>query len=163
MYLTLSNIRLKIYELDPTYFLSTSGLAWQATLKKNNVKLDLLTDINMLLMVEKGLTGRICHAIYRYVKASNKHMKNYDRNKGSSYLKYWGINLYGWAMSQKLPANDFKWVEETSQFNEDFMKSYNDDSNEIYFFQVDVQYLENLHNLHNDLLFFPKRMKIEKN
>ena len=74
-------------------------------------------------------------------------MKNYDKNKESTHLKYWDRNnLYGWAMSQKLPLGGFKWVEETSQFNEDFIKTDNDVSNEGYFLEVHVQYPENLHN-----------------
>ena len=79
----------------------------------------------MLLMVEKGIKGGIWHAIHRYAKANNNHMKNYDENKESSYLKYCDVNnLYGWAMSQKLPLNGFKWVKETPHFNEDFIKGY---------------------------------------
>ena len=65
-------------------------------------------------------------------------------------------------MSQKLPVNDYKWVEETSQFNEDFIKIYNEDSDVRYFIEADVQYPEKLHELHNDLSFLPKRTKIEK-
>ena len=85
------------------------------------------------------------------------------KNKESSYLKYWDVNdLYGWAMSQKLLLDGFKWVEETSQFNEDFIKSYNEDSNIWLFTEADVQYPEKLRELHNDLPFFPERMKIEK-
>ena len=78
----------------------------------------------MLSMVEKGLRGGICHIIHRYVKANNKYMKDYDKNKESSYLKYWDVsNSCGWAMSQKLPVGGFKWVENTSpQFSKDFMK-----------------------------------------
>ena len=72
---------MKTYELDPAKFLSAPGLAWQAVLKKTKVKLDLLTEIDMLLMVEKGNRGGICHSIYRYVKANNKYMKDYDKNK----------------------------------------------------------------------------------
>ena len=90
---------LKIYHLDPVNFLSAPGLAWQATLKKIEVKLELLTDIDMLLMVEKGIRRGIFHTIHRYAKANNKYMKEYDKNKESSYLKYWNVNtLYGWAM-----------------------------------------------------------------
>ena len=108
---------IEIYELDPAHFLSAPGLAWQACLKKTKVELELLTDIDMLLMVEKGTRGGICQAIHRYAKANNKYMKNYDKNIESSYLMYLDANsLYGWAMSQKLPANGFKWVEELSQF-----------------------------------------------
>ena len=114
-------------------------------------------------MVEKGIRGGICHSIYRYAKANNKYMKDYDKNKESSYLQYWDVNnLYGWAMSQKLPVNNFEWIKDTSQFNEDFIKNYNEESDEGYFLEVDVQYLEKLHELHNDLPFLPERMKIEK-
>ena len=116
---------LKICHLDPVKFLSAPGLAWQAVLKKIEVKLELLTDINMLLMVEKGIRGGICHAIRRYAKADNKYMKDYDKNKESSYLKYWFVNnLYGWALSQKLPVNKFEWIEDTSQLSEDFTNNY---------------------------------------
>ena len=98
----------------------------------------------MLIMVEKGIIGGICHAIHQYAKANNKYMKDYDKNKESSYLKYWDVNnLYGWAMSQKLPVNKFEWVEDTSQFNEDFIKNYNEESDEGYFHKVDVQYQKN--------------------
>ena len=92
-----------IYELDPAHFLSTSGLAWRACLKKTEVRLELLTDVDMLLMVEKGIRGGICHAIYRHGKGNNKYMKNYDKNKELLYILYLDANnLYGWAMSQKL-------------------------------------------------------------
>ena len=117
---------LEIYELDPIYFVSAPGLAWQACLKKTEVKLELITDYDMLLMIEKGIRDKICEATYRYVKANNKSMKNYDKNIESSYSKYLDANnLYGWAMSQKLPINGFKWVkqEKNFKFNEDFMKN----------------------------------------
>ena len=87
-------------------------------------------------MVEKGIRGGICHATHRYAKANSKYMKDYDKNKESSYLKYWNVNnLYGWAMSQNFPVNNFEWIEDTSQFNEDFKKSYNEDSNQRYFLE----------------------------
>ena len=114
---------INIYELDPAKFLSAPGLACKAALQKTKVKLDLLTDIGMLLMVEKGIRGGICHSIYRYSKANNKYMKNYDKNKELSYIQYWDVNnLYGCGMSQKLPVNNFEWIKDTSQFNEDFIK-----------------------------------------
>ena len=75
---------IEIYELDPAHFLSAPGLTWQACLKKTEVKLELLTENDMLLMVEKGIRGGMCHAIHRYAKANNKYMKNYDINKESS-------------------------------------------------------------------------------
>ena len=117
----------------------------------------------MLLIVEKGIRGGICNTIHRYAKANNKYLKNYNKNKESSYLKYWdGNNLYSWAMSQKLSVNKFEWIEETSHFNEDFIKNYNEESDEGYFLEVDVQYPEKLHELHNDLPFLPERKKIKK-
>ena len=107
------NTCLKVYELDPAHFLSAPGLAWQACLKKTGIELELLTDYDMLLMIEEGIRGGICHSIQRYAKANNKYMKNYDENKESSYIQYLDVNnLYGWAMSQKLPVNDFKWIED---------------------------------------------------
>ena len=114
-------------------------------------------------MVKKGIRGGTCRSIYRYSKANNKYMIDYDKNKKSSYIEYWILNnLYGWAMSQKLPVDNIEWIKDTSQFNEDFIKNYNEESDEGYFLEVDVQYLEKLHELHNDLPFLPERMKIEK-
>ena len=157
------NMCLKIYKLDPTRFLSAPGLAWQAALKKTKVKLDLLTDIDMLIMVEKGIRGGICDSTYRYAKANNKYMKDYDKNKESLYLQYWDVNnLYGWAMFQILPVYNFEWIEDTSQFNIDFIKNSNGGSDEGYFLEVDVQYLEKVHEPHKDLPILPEKIKIEK-
>ena len=95
------NMYLKMYELDSAKFLEATGLPWQAPLKKNEMKLDLLSDIDMLLIVEKGTRGEICYSIYQYVKANSKYMKDYDKNKDSPYFQYWDVNnLYVWAMSQ---------------------------------------------------------------
>ena len=117
----------------------------------------------MLLMVEKGVRGGICHYIYLYAKADNKCMKDYDQNKGLSYLQYWDVNyLNGWAMSQYLAVNNFEWIKHTPQFNEDFIKSYNRKSDKGHFLKVDAQYTGKLHELHNDLPFLPDRMKIMK-
>ena len=94
------NTCIKVYELDPAHFLSLPGLTWQACLKKTNIKLELLTDYDMLLMVEEGIRGGICHSIHIYARENNKYMKNYDENKESSYIQYLDANnLYGWAMS----------------------------------------------------------------
>ena len=111
-------------------------------------------------MCEKGMRGGICHAIHQY--ANNKYMKNYGKNKESSYLKYWDVNnLYGWAMSRKLPVNGFNWIKDLSESDEGIIKSYNEKSKEGYFLEVDIQYQENLH-FQNDLPFLPGRMDIEK-
>ena len=117
----------------------------------------------MLFKVEKGIKGGICHAINQYAKANNKYMKDYDKNKESLYLKYWDVNnSYGWAMLQKFPVNKSEWIEDTSSFNEDFIKNYNEESDEEYFLEVDVQYPEKLNELHNDLTFSPEKMKLQK-
>ena len=79
---------LKVYELDLAHFLSLPGLAWQACLKKTSIEFELLTDYDMLLMVEEGIRSGICHAIHRYAKANNKYMSNYDENEESSYIQY---------------------------------------------------------------------------
>ena len=90
------NMCIEIYELDPAKSFSVPGLAWQAIFKKTKVKLDLLTDIDLLLTVEKGIRGGIFHSIYQYANANNKYMKDYDKNKESLYLQYWEVNnLYG--------------------------------------------------------------------
>ena len=90
-------------------------------------------------------------------------MKNYDKNKESPYIQYCGVNnLYVWAMSQKLSVNNFEWMKDTSQFNEDFIKNYNEESDEGYFLEVDIQYLEKLNELHNNLPFLSERTKIGK-
>ena len=117
----------------------------------------------MLLMAEEGIRGGICHSIHRHAKANNKYMKNYDESKESSYIQYLDANnLYGWAMSQKLPVNTFKWVEDISRINEEFIRNYNENSNKGYIVEIDVKYPQKLHNLHSDLPFLPKRMKIDK-
>ena len=151
------------YHLDPAKVLSAPGLAWQEALKKAGAKLELLTDIDILLMVEKGIRGGICHASHRYVKANNKYMKDDDKNKEWSYIKYWDVsNLYTWEMSQNFPVKKFGWIGDTSKFNEDFIKNYNEESNEEYFLKVDVQYPKKLHEFYNDWPFLLERMKIEK-
>ena len=104
------NICIEIYELDPAYFLAVPGLAWEACLKKTEIELEFLTDIDTLLMVEKGIRAGICHAIHRYTKANNIYKENYAENEDLSYLIYLDANtLYGWTMSQKLPLDGFKW------------------------------------------------------
>ena len=134
---------LKEYELDPAHFLSLPGLAWQACLKKTNIELELLTDYDMLLMVEKGIRGGICHSIQRYTKANNKYMKRYNKDKESSYVQYLDANnLYGWAMSKTLPTNRFKWLdtlETSNKIDEEFIKNYNENDNIGYILEVDVK------------------------
>ena len=117
----------------------------------------------MLLLVEKVIRVGICQSINRYVKANNKYMKDFDINKESSYLVYCDVkNLYVWIVSQKVPVNDFKWVEDILNIWESFLKSCNDKSNEGFFLKVDVQYPKKLYDLLNDLPILPEKIKIEK-
>ena len=117
----------------------------------------------MVLMIVNGMRGGICHAIHQYAKAYNKYMKNHDVNKEFLFLKYWDMNnLYVWEISQKFPVNGFMWVENTCQFNEDFIKNYNEDRDEGYFLEFDVLYSKKLHGLYNDLPFLLERLKIQK-
>ena len=152
---------LKNCELDPAHFVSLPGLAWQACLKKTNVELELLTDYDMLLMVEEGIRGGICHAIQRYAKANNKYMNDYDRKKKSSYIQYLDANnLYGKAITEKLPVRGFRWMDHISKIDEAFVKDYNKNDNKGYILDVDVHYPNKLQNLHSDLPFLPERMII---
>ena len=152
---------LKNYELDPAHFVSLPGLAWQACLKKTNVELELLTDYDMLLIVDEGIRGGICHAMQRYAKANNKYMKDYDKKKKSSYIQYLDANnLYGKAMTEKFPVRGFRWMDDISKIDEDFVKNYNKNNNKGYILDVDVDYPNKLQNLHSDLPFLPEGMVI---
>ena len=146
---------MEIYELDPAHFLSAPGLTWKASLKKTNVELELLTDNDMFLVFKEGIRGGMCQATYRHAKANNKYMNNYDENKELSYLVYLDANnLYGWAMSQKLPVRNYKWIEkdDISKFEEKFIKKFDEDSDQGYILEVDVEYPKN-----SDLAFLPER------
>ena len=117
----------------------------------------------MLLMVEKSIWSGICHAIYRYVKTNNKHMKNYHKSTISLHLMHLDANnLFGWPMSQKHHVNGFKLVQKLSKFDESLIKSYDEDSDQGYFPEVDVEYSEKLFNLHSDLPFLFEMNKVKK-
>ena len=153
---------IKEYELDPAHFVLLPGLEWRVSLKKTNTELELLTDYDMLLMVEKEIRGGICHSIQRYAKANNKYMQNYNNNEESSYIQYLDAhNLYGWAMSKILPVNGFKWLD-SNKINEDFIKNYNENNDNGYILEVDVKYPKRLHELHSNLPFLSERMEVNK-
>ena len=117
----------------------------------------------MILMIEKGIRVSICQATYRNAKANNKYMKNYDKNIESSYIEYLYANhLYRQAMSQKLPVNGFKGVNDLSQFKQSFIKNYDENSDIGYFLEVDIDCPKELFNFYKDLPFLPKRKKVKK-
>ena len=131
--------------------------------KKTNVNLELLTDVDMLLVIEAGIRGGMCQSVHRYAKVNNKYMKNYNKNIESSYLMNLDANnLHGGAMAQKLPANGFKWENDLSRFNEDLLKNYNEDIDAEYFLQVDMEYPKELWGSYKDLPFLPQRKKLQK-
>ena len=134
-----------IYELDPVHLVSATGLAWYDCFKKTGVELELLTDNDILLMVEEEIRCGMCQAVYRYGKVNNKYMKNYDKSIESSYTMYLDANkFYGWAMSQKRSVNGFKWVKDLSKFNESLVKCYDENSDKWHILEVDGDYPKEL-------------------
>ena len=118
------------------------------------VELELLTNIEMVLLFEKGIRGGISQAIQRYASANNKYVPNYNSKLLSTYLLYIDANnLYGWAMSKKLPINNFKWCDALEMFTSDFIKNYDEDSDIGYLLEVDIDYTKELHETHRDLPF----------
>ena len=152
---------LKIYGLDPVYYFTAPGLAWDACLKITDIDLELLSDLNMLLMFEKGIRGGISIISNRYGEANNKYMrKGFNKNKPSKYLMYLDANnLYGCGMSEKLPTHGFKWLscgEMEKLFNNRVIQVW---EKIPCILEVDLEYPENLHDLHNDYPFFPERVE----
>ena len=148
---------LKHYKLDPCHYYTAPGLAWDAYLKETNQNLELLKDYDMLMMFERGIRGGITHISKRSAEANNKYMKDYNRDKPSSYIQYLDANnLYGWAMTQKLPTHGFKWVNyDKSKVLELLEKK----TNKGYIFEVDLEYPKKLWKSHNDYPLAPEKIK----
>ena len=153
---------LEYYKLDPCHYFTSPGLSWDAMLKMTDIKLELITDIDMSQFIEKGLRGGISYIANRYGKANNKYMKEYDENKPQKYIMYLDANnLYGWAMSQYLPTGGFKWMTQKQIDNIDLAK-YKEDSKNGLILEVDLKYPEELHDLHNDYPLAAEKIKVEK-
>ena len=152
---------LEIYGLYPSRFVSAPNLTWHTCLKMTGIKLELLTDIDLLLMLEKGMRGGICQAIIPFIQANNKYVKNYDELLPSSFLKYLDANkLQGCAMCKKLPYSSFKFLD-TSYFDEGFIKNNDEDKSDYRFvFEVDIEYPEEVALKHEDIAFLRKRKKL---
>ena len=149
------NICLKNYKLDPAHYFTAPGLAWDACLKMTGVNLELLSDIDMLLMIEKGIRGGVSMISNRYGKANNKYMgKSFIDTLISTYIAYLDANnLYGWAMSKPLPTHGFKWMKvdelETWELHSCIL-------------EVDLEYPKSLHDLHNDYPLAPEQIVVNK-
>ena len=149
---------LRNYGLDPCHYYSAPGLSWDALLKMTKINLDLITDTDQQLFIEKGMRGGISTITHRHGIANNKYMKNYDPEVESSYLMYLDANnLYGWAMSQSLPNGDFKWLPTKDP---EIYKNYTEDTRKGVILEVDLEYPEELHDLHNDYPLAPEKILV---
>ena len=137
------------------------GLAWDACLKETKQNLQLLKDYDMLMMFEKVIRGGISHISKRYASANNKYMKDFDETKPSSFIQYLDANnLYGWAMSQKLPTHGFKWIDvDKSKVLKLLEKK---DTNQGFIFEVDLDYPESLWDSHNGYPLAPEKINFDK-
>ena len=157
------DVCLKNYGLDPVYYYTAPGLAWDAMLKITKVNLELLSDYDMLLMIERGIRGGISIISNRYGKANNKYMKDYNKKEPSKYLTYLDANnLYGWAMSLKLPIHSFK-----NMTNKELENIFNNQIVQVWertpcILEVDLEYPEELHDLHNDYPLCPERVECDR-
>ena len=148
---------LRHYNLDPTHYYISPGLAWDACLKETGQELQLLHDYDMLMMFERGLRGGITHIAKRYAEANNKYMTNYDSTKPSTYIQYLDANnLYGSAMSQPLPTHAFKWLRDlTVDAVINLLERRK--TNKGYIFEVDLEYPSKLWKSHNDYPLAPEK------
>ena len=142
------------YRLDPIFYYTAPGLAWDACLKITKVELELLHDYEMLMMVEKGIRGGVSMISTRYGKANNPYMKDYDPDQPTKFISYLDANnLYGWAMCKPLPTKGFRWMKR---------EELKDWKNKPCILEVDLTYPEKLHDLHNDYPLAPERITVNK-
>ena len=144
---------LTYYKLDPLHYITSPGLAWDAMLKMTKINLELITDTDMQLFIERGMRGGISYIAHRHAEANNKYTRNYDPDKPSSYIMYLDANnLYGWAMSQPLPYRNFRWVRARGVIPE--KKGIG------HIYEVDLEYPKELHHLHNDYPCAAEKIKV---
>ena len=149
---------LSTYKLDPAWYYTLPGYSWDALLKSTEVSLELITEPDMYLFIEKGLRGGISMVSHRHAQANNLQMENYDPSQPTSYLQYLDSNnLYGWAMSQPMPTRGFEWVNYTDQILETPVNSGHG-----YILEVDLEYPASLHREHNDYPLAPEKLTITK-
>ena len=151
---------LQYYKLGPCHHLTSLGLSWDAMLKMTNIKLQLMTDVDMFQFIEKGMRGGVSYIANRYGKANNKYMKEYNEKAPSKCIMYLDANnLYGWAMSQYLPTGNFRWMTD-KEINKIDLGKYKADGKKGLILEVDLEYPQELHNLHNDYPVAPEKIKV---
>ena len=156
------NVCLNYYELDPAHYYTSPGLAWDALLKKSKIDLELLTDVDMHLMVEKGTRGGIASIMTRYSKANNKYLDDYNPDEESKYIIYLDANsLYGWAMTKSLPYEKFRWLEQ-DEINQLDVSNISDDGEIGYILEVDLEYPREIHEKHSQYPLAPENMIVSE-
>ena len=148
---------LKFYGLDPCHYFSSPGLSWDVMLKITGVKFKKISDTDKYLFIEKGLREGISYIAKRYAKA-NKYINDYDPKNLSTFITYLDMNnLYGWAISENLPYGEFKWLKNVDEFG---VMSISEKSPIGYFLEVDLEYPDELHKLHNDYPLAPEKLAV---
>lgn len=148
------------YELDPAHYFTAPGLSYDAALKFTGVRLELLSDPDMLMMFEGWTRGVVAKISHRYGKANNPYMTDYDASQPTKCLTFLDANnFYGWAMAQPLPTGEFKWME-LSEI-EDILR-YPDDHEYGAMVECDLEYPQDLHDDHNDYPFAPENVEIDE-
>ena len=154
---------LQYYSLDPCHYFTSPRLSWDAMLKMTNIKLELMIDVDMYQFIEKGMRGGVSYIANRYGKANNKYMKEYNEKAPSKYIMHLDANnLYGWAMSQSLPTGGFRWLT-GKEINKLDLGKYKTDGKKGLIPEVDLEYPQELHNLHNDYPVAPEKIKVSNN
>ena len=149
---------LKFYGLDPCHYFSSLGLSCDAMLKMTGIKLEKMSDFDKYLFIEKGLRRGISYITKRYAKANKKYINDYDPKKPSTFILYLDMNnLYGWAMSEYLHYEGFKWLKDVDEFD---VMSIDGKSQIGYFLEVDLKYSNELHELHNDYPLAPEKLAV---
>ena len=148
---------MEYYGLDPAHYYTLPNFAWDAMLLKTGVEIEQLHDQEMFEMVEKGMRGGMCQVSHKLAVANNKYMgEAYDENKPSNYISYLDANnLYGLAMSQKLPLKNIKWAKKTP-----IVENWNENDEFGYIMEVDLEYPETLHDFHSDYPLAPEIMNV---
>jgi len=151
---------LREYKLDPAYSWTVPGFAWNCALKMSKVELELITDPDMFLFIENSIRGGISTVSHRHAKANNKYLPNYDENLPSFYLIYYDANnLYGYALSEPLPTGKFRFLDDPENLDIDAVDC---DGVKGYVLEVDLEYLNHLHDIHNDYPLAAKHLTVTK-